>query len=159
LQSGDELKADIVVSATGLNLQLLGGMQATVDGDPVKLSDTMNFKGAMFSNIPNFAAVFGYTNASWTLKSDLTCAYVARLIDYMDKRGYAWCVPRQRDPSIKAEPFVDFSSGYFQRALDRLPSQGSKRPWRLYQNYLRDLLTLRYGAVNDRALEFVRRSD
>ena len=156
LQSGDELKADIVVSATGLNLQLLGGMQATVDGDPVKLSDTMNFKGAMFSNIPNFAAVFGYTNASWTLKSDLTCAYVARLIDYMDKRGYAWCVPRQRDPSIKAEPFVDFSSGYFQRALDRLPSQGSKRPWRLYQNYLRDLLTLRYGAVNDRALEFVR---
>ncbi len=159
LQSGDELKADIVVTATGLNLQLLGGIEATVDGKPVKLSDTMNFKGAMFSDVPNFAAVFGYTNASWTLKSDLTCAYVARLIDYMDKRGYAWCVPRQRDPSVKAEPFVDFSSGYFQRARDRLPRQGSKRPWRLYQNYLRDLLTLRYGAVNDRALEFVRRSE
>jgi monooxygenase len=159
LQSGDELKADIVITATGLNLQLLGGIQATVDGKPVKLSDTMNFKGVMFSDVPNFAAVFGYTNASWTLKSDLTCAYVARLIDYMDKRDYAWCVPRQRDPSIKAEPFVDFSSGYFQRALDRLPRQGSKRPWRLYQNYLRDLLTLRYGAVNDAALEFTRRRE
>ncbi len=159
LQSGDELKADIVIAATGLNLQLLGGIQATVDGKPVKLSETMNFKGVMFSDVPNFAAVFGYTNASWTLKSDLTCAYVARLIDYMDKRGYAWCVPRQRDPSIKAEPFVDFSSGYFQRASARLPRQGSKRPWRLYQNYLRDLLTLRYGAVNDAALEFTRRRE
>ena len=156
LHSGDELKADIVITATGLNLQLLGGIEATIDGKPARLPETMNFKGVMFSDVPNFAAVFGYTNASWTLKSDLTCAYVARLIDYMDKRGYAWCVPRQRDPSVKAEPFVDFSSGYFQRARDQLPRQGSKRPWRLYQNYLRDLLTLRYGAVNDAALEFVR---
>ncbi len=157
LQSGGQLEADIIITATGLNLQLLGGMQVAVDGRPVKFSDTMNFKGVMFSDVPNFAAVFGYTNASWTLKSDLACAYVARLIGYMDKRGYVSCVPRRRDPSVKEEPFVDFSSGYFQRGLDQFPHQGSKHPWRLYQNYLRDLLTLRYGPVSNAALEFARR--
>jgi len=157
LQSGGELKADIVITATGLNLKLLGGIQVAIDGKPVKFSDTMNFRGVMFSDVPNFAAVFGYTNASWTLKSDLACAYVARLIGYMDKHGYASCVPRRRDASIKEEPFVDFSSGYFQRAIDQFPHQGSKHPWRLYQNYLRDLLTLRYGPVSDAALEFNRR--
>jgi monooxygenase len=156
LRSGGEIKADIVVAATGLNLQVFGGIQVTVDGKPVKFSDTMNFKGVMFSDVPNLASVFGYTNASWTLKADLACAYIARLIRYMDRRGYVACTPRRRDPAVTPEPFVDFTSGYFQRALDQFPRQGSKRPWKLYQNYMKDLLSLRYGAIDDGALEFSR---
>jgi cation diffusion facilitator CzcD-associated flavoprotein CzcO len=156
LQSGQELPADIVITATGLKLQLLGGMEIAVDGKPVKFSETTNFKGVMFSNVPNLFAVFGYTNASWTLKADLSCAHVARLINHMDRRGYVTCTPRLRDPSVKAEPLIDFSSGYVQRAIDQLPRQGSKQPWKLYQNYVRDLLSLRFGAVADAALEFTR---
>jgi cation diffusion facilitator CzcD-associated flavoprotein CzcO len=158
LQSGRELPADIVVTATGLRLQLLGGIAILVDGKPVKFSDTMNFKGVMFSDVPNLAAAFGYTNASWTLKCDLTCSYVSRLINYMDRRGYVTCTPR-RDPAVEAEPLIDFSSGYIQRAIDQFPRQGSKKPWRLYQNYVRDLLSLRYGPVDDKALEFSRRRE
>jgi len=157
LQSGRELKADIVVTATGLKLQLLGGIQIAVDGKPIRFSDTMNFKGVMFSDVPNLFGTLGYTNASWTLKSDLTSAYAARLINYMDRHGYAACTPRQRDASVTPEPLIDFSSGYIQRAIDQLPRQGSKKPWRLYQNYVRDLISLRLGAVNDGALEFSRR--
>jgi len=157
LRSGRELAADIIVTATGLNLLMLGGIRLTVDGTPVDFGKTMNFKGVMFSDVPNLAVAFGYTNASWTLKCDLTSAYVGRLIAYMDKHGYASCTPRRRDPSIQEVPLVDFSSGYFQRAADRLPRQGSKRPWRLYQNYLRDFVSLRFGAVDDEALEFTPR--
>jgi monooxygenase len=157
LQSGRELAADIIITATGLKLLLLGGIQIAVDGKPVKFSETTNFKGVMFSDVPNLFVVFGYTNASWTLKCDLTCAYVARLINHMDRRGYLACTPRLRDPSVKPEPLIDFSSGYIQRASDHLPRQGSKRPWKLYQNYVRDLLNLRFGSVDDGALEFARR--
>jgi monooxygenase len=157
LQSGRELKADIVVTATGLKLQLLGGIQIAVDGKPIRFSDTMNFKGLMFSDVPNLFGTLGYTNASWTLKSNLTSAYAARLINYMDKHGYVACTPRQRDASVTPEPLIDFSSGYIQRAIDQLPRQGSKKPWRLYQNYMRDLISLRFGAVDDSALEFSRR--
>ena len=159
LQSGRELTADIVVTATGLKLQLLGGIQILVDGRPVRLGETMNFKGVMFSDVPNLFGAFGYTNASWTLKSDLTSAYVARLINYMDRHGYMACTPRQRDASVVPEPLIDFSSGYIQRGLDQLPRQGSKKPWRLYQNYVWDLLSLRFGSVNDGALEFSRRGE
>jgi len=157
LQSGRELPADIIVTATGLRLKLLGGIQVAVDGKPVEFSQTINFKGVMFSDVPNLAATFGYTNASWTLKCDLTCAYVARLLNYMDRRGYASCTPRQRDPALVAEPLIDFSSGYIQRSIDQFPRQGSRKPWRLYQNYVRDLVSLRYGPVSDKALEFSRR--
>ena len=157
LKSGRELPADIIVTATGLKLQMLGGIQLTVDGKPVKFGETMNFRGTMLSDVPNFANVFGYTNASWTLKSDLVSAYVARLINFMDRHGYDQCTPRNRDPSTLPEPFVDFSSGYIRRALDQLPRQGSKKPWRLYQNYVLDLISLRYGPVSDSALEFSRR--
>jgi monooxygenase len=153
LKSGRELDADIIVTATGLKLLLLGGIAIAVDGKPVAFSDTMNFKGVMFSDVPNLFAAFGYTNASWTLKCDLTSAYAARLINYMDRRGYAACTP-QRDRSVAPEPLIDFSSGYIQRAIDQFPRQGSKKPWRLYQNYVRDLLSLKFGAVNDPALEF-----
>jgi cation diffusion facilitator CzcD-associated flavoprotein CzcO len=154
LRSGRELPADIVVTATGLNLQMLGGIEVAIDGRPLDLAKMMNFKGVMFSDVPNLAVAFGYTNASWTLKCDLTAAHVARLIAYMDRHGYATCTPRQRDASVKPEPLIDLTSGYFQRALEQMPRQGSKRPWRLYQNYLRDLLSLRFGSVNDAALEF-----
>ena len=157
LQSGRELDADIIVTATGLKMQLLGGISVAIDNKPVTFSETMNFKGVMFSDVPNLFAAFGYTNASWTLKCDLTSAYVARLINYMDRHGYAVCTPRLRDPSVKPEPLIDFSSGYIQRAVDQFPHQGSKKPWRLHQNYVRDLLSLRFGAVNDPALEFERR--
>jgi cation diffusion facilitator CzcD-associated flavoprotein CzcO len=153
LRSGRELAADIIVTATGLKLLLLGGISISVDGKPVTFSDTMNFKGVMFSDVPNLFAAFGYTNASWTLKCDLTSAYVARLINYMDRRGLAACTPR-RDPTVASEPLIDFSSGYIQRAIDQFPRQGAKKPWRLYQNYVRDLLSLKFGAVNDPALEF-----
>jgi cation diffusion facilitator CzcD-associated flavoprotein CzcO len=159
LQSGRELEADIIVTATGLKLQMLGGIQVDVDGKPVKFGETMNFRGTLLSDVPNMANVFGYTNASWTLKSDLVSAYVSRLINYMDRHGYDQCTPRNRDPSTTPEPFLDFSSGYIKRALDQLPRQGSKKPWKLYQNYVLDMLSLRYGPVNDSALEFSRRRE
>lgn len=154
LQSGRDLDADIVGTATGLKLQLLGGIDIVVDGRPVKFSDTMNFKGVMFSDVPNLFTAFGYTNASWTLKCDLTSIYAARLINYMEGRGYVACAPRQHDPSVKPEPLLDFSSGYIQRAIDQFPRQGSKKPWKLYQNYVLDMVNLRFGSVNDSALEF-----
>jgi cation diffusion facilitator CzcD-associated flavoprotein CzcO len=159
LKSGRELEADIIVTATGLKLLLLGGIKVAVDGKPVTFADTMNYKGVMFSDVPNLFAAFGYTNASWTLKCDLTCAYVARLINHMDRHGYNTCTPRRNDPSVVPEPLFDFSSGYIRRAIDQFPRQGSKKPWRLYQNYVRDLVSLRFGAVNDPALDFARRRE
>ena len=159
LRSGQELPADIIVTATGLKLQMLGGIKVAVDGKPVNFGERMNFKGVMFNDVPNLASVFGYTNASWTLKSDLICAYVSRLIKYMDRRGYVQCTPRQNDPAVKPQPWVDFSSGYIRRSLDLFPRQGSKKPWKLHQNYLLDTVTLRFGAVDDSALEFTRRAE
>jgi len=155
LRSGNEIEADIIVTATGLRLKLLGGTQIVVDGAPVDMSRTLGYKGVMFSDIPNFASAFGYTNASWTLKADLTAAYVCRLLNYMDERGYASCTPRKRDPEIVEEPMVNFTSGYFLRASASLPKQGSKKPWRLYQNYALDTLALRFGKVDDGTMEFV----
>jgi monooxygenase len=154
LQSGAELEADLIVTATGLNVQLFGGMQVKVDGERVDLAATMSYKGMMFSDVPNLASAFGYTNASWTLKCDLTCEYVCRLLNHMDTNGYRSCTPRRSDPSIAPVPWMDFSSGYVQRAIDRLPKQGSKAPWRLYQNYALDVLSLRFGSVTDEAIEF-----
>jgi monooxygenase len=155
LKSGQELHADIIVTATGLSLELLGGMQVSVDGRQVDFAKTFNYKGMMFSDVPNLASAFGYTNASWTLKADLTSAYVCRLLNYMDKHGIRQCTPRNRDASLGPEPFLDFTSGYVQRALDTLPKQGSKAPWKLYQNYALDILTLRHCKVNDGVMEFM----
>jgi monooxygenase len=156
LRSGKELQADIVVTATGLKLNLLGDVGFEVDGRRVELSKAMAYKGAMLSGVPNLAVVFGYTNASWTLKADLACEYVCRLLNHMRRRGYAAVVPR-RDPAVGEEPLLDFSSGYVQRALHMLPKQGAKRPWKLRQNYALDLLAFRFGAVEDGVLEFTRR--
>jgi monooxygenase len=156
LESGAELQADLIVTATGLNMLALGGMEIAVDGREVELSETMSYKGMMLSGVPNMALVIGYTNASWTLKCDLTCEYVCRLLRHMDEHGYSQCMPENRDPSVAALPFIDFSSGYVQRAIDKFPRQGSKAPWRLYQNYALDILSLKYGNVEDDAMQFSR---
>ena len=156
LQSGQHLDADIIVTATGLVMKLLSGVQLLVDEQPIDLAKTLSYKGLMLSDIPNFAFVLGYTNASWTLKCELTCRYVCRLLNYMTRHGYTQCTPR-RDPTVAAEPIVDFTSGYVQRALAYLPRQGARRPWKLNQNYLLDLLALRFGAVNDGVMTFARR--
>jgi monooxygenase len=154
LASGAELAADLVVTATGLNLIPLGGVIIAVDGQEVALPETMTYKGMMLSGVPNLAFAVGYTNASWTLKCELTCEYVCRLLNHMDEHGYRVCTPRNRDPSVVEEPLIDFSSGYVVRAIDQFPRQGSKAPWRLYQNYARDLVLLRFGALEDDAVEF-----
>ena len=154
LRSGADLDADIVVTATGLVLKLMSGLQLFVDGAPVDLAKTMAYKGMMYSDVPNLASAFGYTNASWTLKCDLTAEYVCRLLKHMDRHGYAQCTPRVNDPDVREEPIIDFTSGYVRRALDTLPRQGSRTPWRLHQNYVRDVSMLRYGRVDDGAMEF-----
>jgi cation diffusion facilitator CzcD-associated flavoprotein CzcO len=154
LVSGSELEADLVVTATGLNLLALGGIEIAVDGRGVTLSETMSYKGMMLSGVPNFAFAVGYTNASWTLKCDLTCEYVCRLLNHMDKLGHKQCVPYNRDPSVRELPFLDFSSGYVQRSIDKFPKQGSKAPWRLHQNYALDIFNLKFGSLEDSAMEF-----
>ncbi len=154
LRSGAELAADLIVTATGLDLQVLGDLQLMVDGRQVEPARTMSYKGMMYSDLPNFASAFGYTNASWTLKCDLTCEYVCRLLNYMDEHGYRQCTPRNDDPSITATPWIDFTSGYVQRSIDKFPKQGSRAPWRLYQNYALDLMTLRFAAVDDGVMRF-----
>jgi cation diffusion facilitator CzcD-associated flavoprotein CzcO len=154
LRDGSELEADIIVTATGLVLQLLGGMEVAVDGRAVDFAKTLGYKGMMYSDVPNLASAFGYTNASWTLKCDLTCDYVCRLINYMDRHGYKQCLPHNVDPTVTEVPWLDFSSGYVQRAIAQLPKQGSKRPWRLYQNYVLDILSLRLGRVDDGVMKY-----
>ncbi|MCW2999369.1 MAG: flavin-binding family monooxygenase [Solirubrobacterales bacterium] len=157
LASGEELEADIVVTATGLELLAFGGIELVVDDRTVDLAETVTYKGLMLSDVPNFAFVVGYTNASWTLKADLACSYVCRLLGHMDARGYQQCAPRYREATPAAEPFLDFSSGYVQRALHRFPKQGASEPWKLRQNYVRDLRTLRRGELEDGALQFTPR--
>ena len=154
LTSGEILEADLIVTATGLNLQVLSDLQVKVDGRAVNMADTMNYKGMMYSDIPNLASSFGYTNASWTLKSDLTCAYVCRLLNHMDKKGLQQCTPRQNDPTLTTEPWLDFTSGYVQRSIDKFPKQGSRTPWKLHQNYIKDMVSLEFGSVEDEAMEF-----
>ena len=155
LKSGAQLPADIIVVATGLKLHPLGGIEFTVDGVPVEVARAMTYKGAMLSGVPNMAYTFGYTNASWTLKADLTAKYVCRLLRHMDSRGYAIAVAR-RDPRLGEQPFLDFTSGYVVRSLEILPKQGSARPWKVYQNYILDALALRWGRIDDGVLEFER---
>jgi len=154
LQSGEQLKADIIVSATGLKLLLLGGMQLSVDGRAVDLADTFAYKGMMFSGVPNLAVAFGYTNASWTLKADLSSEYVCRLLNHMQAQHKAIVMPQLDDSDMQPMPWFDFTSGYVMRARDRLPKQGTHLPWRLYQNYIKDLLLLRFSRLEDGVLRF-----
>jgi len=154
LQSGSELEADVIVTATGLNLLFLGGMQLSVDGEDVDLPEAMTYRGMMLSGVPNLAFTVGYTNASWTLKADLTSEYVCRLLAHMDAGGHGKCVPELTDPTVTEQPLLDFTSGYVQRSLRHFPKQGSKEPWRLRQNYAFDIRTIRRGPIDDGALRF-----
>jgi cyclohexanone monooxygenase len=153
LASGQQLQADVVVMATGLQLNVLGDAAITIDGQPFTPGDALSYKGMMLSDVPNLAVTFGYTNASWTLKADLTAAWVCRLLRYMDRHRVAIAVPR-REHGLATEPFVSFSSGYVQRAVQMLPKQGSRRPWQVHQNYLQDLFAIRFGRLADRAMRF-----
>ena len=144
-----------VVTATGLKLQLLSDIAFTVDGEARDLSRSLSYRGMMFSDVPNLSYSFGYTNASWTLKADLTSGYLCRLLRYLEGKGVDIALPR-REPGVEEVPFLDFTSGYVQRALDILPKQGSKKPWKLYQNYALDMASLRFGSVEDGVMEFRR---
>ena len=154
LNSGEQLNADIIVTATGLVLKLFSGMQLVVDDTPVDMPQKLVYKGMMFSDVPNLAFAIGYTNASWTLKCDLAAGYVCRLLNHMDRHGYSTCTPRINDPDVGDQPVIDFNSGYVLRSLHTLPRQGLKTPWRLHQNYVRDLSLMRYGSVDDGTMGF-----
>ncbi|MDP3740093.1 MAG: NAD(P)/FAD-dependent oxidoreductase [Hyphomonadaceae bacterium] len=149
LNSGTELKADIIVTATGLDLMFLGGTEVSVDGVKVDMSKRLTYKGMMYAGVPNLISIFGYTNASWTLKCDLTCEFTCRLIAKMDAMGAKAATPKASGEDIKQTPWLDFSSGYVQRTIDRFPKQGTRKPWRLNQNYTADVMMLRYGTLDD----------
>lgn len=152
LKSGDLLPADVIVTATGLDMQLMSGIPFSVDGVRVDPAKSLGYKAMMYSDIPNLASSFGYTNASWTLKSDLTAAYVARLLNAMKKRGMRQVTPRIAG-DVQPEPFLTFTSGYVQRGMDKFPRQGDRKPWRVHQNYALDLLALKFGGI-DEGMEF-----
>ncbi len=154
LESGEHLPADVIVSATGLEMQFLSDLEITVDGARISAPETMTYKGMMCSDVPNLALAIGYTNASWTLKCDLTSEYVCRLINHMDATGTTQCCASVRDSSVQPTPMLDFTAGYVQRAIHKFPKQGNKAPWKLYQNYLLDLLILRHAKLEDGAMRF-----
>jgi len=158
LKSGDEIEADLIIPATGLEMQLFGGMTLSVDGAMVGANDCITYRGMMLSGVPNLALAFGYTNASWTLKIDLTCERVCRLLNHMAAKGYDYCVPTP-PADLETVPMLDFSSGYVQRAMAHLPQQGVKSPWRTYQNYVQDMFTIRFGKLEDGAMRFGRMGD
>lgn len=153
LGSGRELEADVIVTATGLNIKIFGGAEMVVDGETVKPQETMAYRAMMLSGVPNFAFTIGYTNASWTLKADLVSEYVVRLLDHMDEHRHRRVVPRA-DPSVGRQPLMDFEAGYVLRALDSLPRAGDREPWRLRQNYLFDVRTIRKAPIADGVLDF-----
>ena len=157
LRSGEEVEADVIVTATGLNVVVFGGVEMVVDGEPVDFGDRVAYKGMMVCGVPNFAMALGYTNASWTLKCDLIAHYVCRLLNHMKERGHEIATPLPPDPSVATEPFIDFNAGYVLRAIDSLPRQGATRPWRLHQNWFRDVKLLRRGPVDD-SIEFSSRA-
>ena len=157
LRSGTTLPADIVVTATGLVLRCFGKIELHVDGARVDPATTMVYRGMMCSGVPNLAFSTGYTNASWTLKCDLTSRFVCRVMNHMDAHGFTRCMP-QRDPAMPELPLLDFTSGYVQRGIAQFPRQGTALPWRLYQNYALDLVMLEHGRIDDGILEFARSS-
>ena len=156
LASGQELRADVIVMATGLELLFLGGIALSVDGETVVVSERLTYKGMMLEGVPNLAVAIGYTNASWTLKCDLTCDYVCRLLNYMRQRGLSECVPRNDDPAVavEGEPLLNLTSGYIRRSGHVLPRQGTRHPWRVHHSYLRDYRALKMSGVEDPHLVF-----
>jgi len=156
LRSGRELEADIIVTATGLNVQAMGGIALSVDGEPVHVPDTIAYKGMMLSGVPNFAYAIGYTNSSWTLKIGLLCEHFCRLLAHMDSHGYDVCRPEPADPAMPTRPFLDFAAGYIQRAVGQLPRQGDRMPWLTSTSYRDDAKLLRLDSVADPELRFSR---
>ena len=155
LQSGEELEADLIVTATGLDLQFIGGAEVTVDGRLQNMHDLLNYRGAMVSNVPNMSAVFGYTNASWTLRADLTSEYMCKVLNHMERENFVEARPVADGVEADSD-FLDFSSGYVQRAMERFPQQGKSAPWIITQNYARDIFLMRHGKLEDGALIFRR---
>ncbi len=154
LKSGGEVEADLIVTATGLNLEVCNGIKLEVDNNEVDISKTMTYKGMMFSDVPNLVATFGYTNASWTLRADLTSEYVCRLLNFMDKKGYANCCPRTAEHVEPEGDWLDFTSGYVKRSMHKFPKQGSRDPWRNTQNFPKDVLAIRWGNIDNKELKF-----
>jgi len=154
LKSGKELEADLIVTATGLKVQLLGGMTVHINGVLGDSGQAHAYRGVMLSDVPNFAFTVGYTNASWTLKCDLSCRFVTKVLNYMDKNNYSVCVPRFDSTKFKSEPLLDFNAGYVLRSLDKIPKQGSKHPWKVHQNYIKDLMSLEWSGVDDAYLQY-----
>ncbi|HWO20318.1 MAG TPA: NAD(P)/FAD-dependent oxidoreductase, partial [Kofleriaceae bacterium] len=158
LRSGAQLAADLIVTATGFRPKFLGGIAMEVDGVPVDPTRLLLYKGMMCSDVPNCAFVYGYLYVAWTLKVDLTSAYVCRLLRYMDAHGYTRCCPRRVDPTVQELPLLGLSAGYVQRLNEQFPRQGSAAPWQVHQNYVLDRLMLEYSRVDDAAMEFSRPS-
>ena len=156
LESGRELQADVIVTATGLTVQAIGGISLTVDGEPVHLPDTVAYKGMMLSGVPNFVLAIGYTNSSWTLKIGLLCEHFCRLLAHMDAHGYDVARPEPSDQDMPTRPFLDFAAGYIQRAVDQLPRQGDRMPWLTSMSYAADVKLLRAGGVTDPELHLSR---
>jgi cation diffusion facilitator CzcD-associated flavoprotein CzcO len=154
LESGRELEADVIVTATGLNVQSFGGLRPVVDGREVELPETVAYKGMMLSGVPNLAFAIGYTNSSWTLKIGLLCEHFTRLLRHMDEHGYDTCTPEPSDPDMPTRPFLDFAAGYIQRAVDQLPRQGNRMPWLTSMDYADDVRLLRADSVVDPELHF-----
>lgn len=156
LNSSEQLQADIIITATGLNMQLFGGASVTRNGEEIDLTKSMTYKGLMLSGVPNMAITFGYTNASWTLKADLVSEFICRVLNFMDANGFDKVEPEHPGEAVDELPFMDFTPGYFRRAMDSLPKSGSEAPWRLKQNYFFDLRTIRHGKVDEESLHFTK---
>jgi cation diffusion facilitator CzcD-associated flavoprotein CzcO len=156
LESGEELPADVVVTATGLRLLVFGGAELSVDGRAVELPKTMAYKGMMLSDVPNLVFTIGYTNASWTLKADLVAEYTTRLLRHMDEHGYTQFVPTNDDPTVTERPLMDFQAGYVLRSIDEFPKAGSRAPWQLGMSYAHDVVSLRHRPIEDGAMTFSR---
>jgi len=154
LNSGEKVKADLIITATGIKLNSLNDINVTLDGIKLDPHERLTYKGMMLSGVPNFAISFGYVNASWTLRADLTCEYVCRLIKLMDKKGTACCKPIEDKSAYGDDKLIDFTSGYFQRGLHLMPKQGNKAPWKNYQNYLKDIFAVRLFSIKDSNLKF-----
>jgi len=156
LKSGKDLPADLIVTATGLKMQFLSDVAFVVDGITLQPNKALTYKGMMLSDVPNMAISIGYTNASWTLKCDLTCDYICRLLNYMDQKAFRQCLFFNDASTTEREPYMGLTSGYIQRSTDKMPGQGKHPPWKLHQNYLKDILMLRHGKLADEAMEFAK---
>ena len=154
LNSGEKLEADIIITATGLKVQLFGGMKVGVDGTPLDFSKSPAFKGVMLSDVPNFAISVGYTNASWTLKSDLNCIYVTKILNHLKKKNLEVCTPKFDHENMEQAELLDFDAGYIARAKHLLPKQGTSGSWKVHQNYIKDLFELKYSSVKDKDLDY-----